>query len=655
MEDFLTTLVDPPVNQDICNPGKLFNCQCGDEFYEDVDNAQINNEVEEFVNNLSSRTFCQIIVHQTEVDSRLCNRLIKLHDIVASARKGNIDVVPIVRKNVKALLASLLMKVHHSDWICSVISSAFTNYHLQFKDILEEEFFKVLKIHPVKIPTNKLTKQGQRTFYKALIESCDSSEEVNAILQDSTLPGQMFENLVKTLLFSNSTFAHWKNYTTLVCYIAANHNALLVNVLKESMTLWSDPVIAKAYIYDEVIHYTKLSIFIFAHLSPEQALASQDMLIRLVGQGLPNHFSSTDPRSIQLAKFFCEVITESLKCHEKRSEGIPQAIYQPDHEINQDLLRCLHNCKISSVFWTNFHLDEFQMESTIASVGKMKIVRDDTMNLKAKDDDDDDDDDDDLEPIETLDAPVKCEIAYVRDFIEKFHEQKTFDEVNSTLCHLPNIVKFQLQHEHPQLSIDLVKMLVFWENDFDCPELEQMRKASLCNSLSAKIDVNAELLCSLFPQESTRVPQQLLILEVFSRVASQASLSDLQVLTKHAFKGLLQNHPDLFQSREVPVRIPLILFYHRLLSTMPTQMVTCDMVTSYLNSLTAMKDVDKALESTISYSLHHLVDRLRDVQLQTSDEAQKENLSSKLTDLRSWMWQLQHNPLGNVQNLSDAF
>ena len=117
MEDFLTTLVDPPVNQDICNPGKLFNCQCGDEFYEDVDNAQINNEVEEFVNNLSSRTFCQIIVHQLEVDSRLCNRLIKLHDIVASARKGNIDVVPIVRKIVKALLASLLMKVHHSYYI----------------------------------------------------------------------------------------------------------------------------------------------------------------------------------------------------------------------------------------------------------------------------------------------------------------------------------------------------------------------------------------------------------------------------------------------------------------------------------------------------------------------------------------------------------
>ena len=137
MEDLLTTLVDPPVKQDICNPGKMFNCQCGDEFFEEVDNAQINNEADEFVNNLSSRTLCQIIVHQSEADSRLCNRLIKLHDIVASARKGNIDVVPLVSKIVKAILASLLMKVNHSDWICSVISSAFTNYHLLYEDELK--------------------------------------------------------------------------------------------------------------------------------------------------------------------------------------------------------------------------------------------------------------------------------------------------------------------------------------------------------------------------------------------------------------------------------------------------------------------------------------------------------------------------------------
>lgn len=132
------------------------------------------------------------------------------------------------------------------------------------------------------------------------------------------------------------------------------------------------------------------------------------------------------------------------------------------------------------------------------------------------------------------------------------------------------------------------------------------------------MDGNAQFLCSLFPKESTRVPQQLLILEVLSKVTSQASLVNLQILVKSAFQDML--NPDLFQSREVPVRIPLILFYHRLLCTLPTQMVRSEMVTAYLNSLTNLTNVDKSLEQTISYSLHHLVDRLRDVQLQ-SDES----------------------------------
>ena len=33
-------------------------------------------------------------------------------------------------------------------------------------------------------------------------------------------------------------------------------------------------------------------------------------------------------------------------------------------------------------------------------------------------DENDDDDDDDLEPIESLEPPIKCNVAYIRDFIE---------------------------------------------------------------------------------------------------------------------------------------------------------------------------------------------------------------------------------------------
>ena len=67
---------------------------------------------------------------------------------------------------------------------------------------------------------------------------------------------------------------------------------------------------------------------------------------------------------------------------------------------------------------------------------------------------------------------------------------------------------------------------------------------------------------------------------------------------------------DLFETREVPLRIPVILFFHRLLSTMPTQMIRSEMVENYIKALTYMTKVDKATEQTISYSLHNLVDKV---------------------------------------------
>ena len=65
---------------------------------------------------------------------------------------------------------------------------------------------------------------------------------------------------------------------------------------------------------------------------------------------------------------------------------------------------------------------------------------------------DDDDDDDDLEPIETLEAPIKCNVAYVRDFIETLSEDKPYEERLATFSALPNVVKHQIKHEHPQVS-----------------------------------------------------------------------------------------------------------------------------------------------------------------------------------------------------------
>ena len=71
---------------------------------------------------------------------------------------------------------------------------------------------------------------------------------------------------------------------------------------------------------------------------------------------------------------------------------------------------------------------------------------------EATDDIIDDDDDDDLEPIETMEAPIKCNVAYVRDFIETLSEDKPYEERLATFSALPNVVKHQIKHEHPQVS-----------------------------------------------------------------------------------------------------------------------------------------------------------------------------------------------------------
>ena len=83
-----------------------------------------------------------------------------------------------------------------------------------------------------------------------------------------------------------------------------------------------------------------------------------------------------------------------------------------------------------------------------------------------------------------------------------------------------------------QVGFELMNMLVRWENDFDSTEMDMLRKRSLCNVLSSKMEGNVEFLCSMFPKESTRVPQQSLIVDVLSTAASEASLANLQILAK---------------------------------------------------------------------------------------------------------------------------
>jgi hypothetical protein len=70
-----------------------------------------------------------------------------------------------------------------------------------------------------------------------------------------------------------------------------------------------------------------------------------------IARGLPNHFSSTNPRTVELAKFLCELITETMKVAEKRIENVPEHLKCPDDELCREILGSFHLCKTTSKFW----------------------------------------------------------------------------------------------------------------------------------------------------------------------------------------------------------------------------------------------------------------------------------------------------------------
>ena len=604
-----------------------FECESAETYHKSVEAYQLG-KTEVYPG--QTKIIARVLIHQQNIDQRISSKIVKLHDIVANVTKGQNDTSTIVKDVLNAILLAIASTKTLSPFLLSVISSCCQNYRIAYKVELKENFVLPMSEYGLVIPLADITEP----IFKVLVENCeDNMNHLIVILRlnkDEANDVKVLKTVARKLVLPTNAALNWQSVCTLISYLCLQLDADLAWLLNEALALWADPVIAKAYVYREVIHFTKISLLVFAHLSPESTLESQDKCIRLITQGLPHHFSSTDHRSIQLAKFFCEVITETLKIYEKRSGQMAASLAHPQDEVCQQLLQSIPKDKFTSNFWRNFP-DIHEPKGVETHKVETEKESSDIPNS-------DDDDDDDLEPIETLEAPTKCDIAYIRDFIESLSEEKPYDERVATFSVLPNIIQHQIKLEHPQVAKQLLNLLIDYTNDFECPQIDTYRKRSLINSLASKMDGNVQHLCSTFGK--TRVPQQALILEVLSTSASEASLANLQILAKSAFEDMLQI--DLFQTREVPIRIPLIMFYHRLLSIMPVGMIQADMVQNYLKALAALENVDKATEQTISYSLHNLMHKLRDVQL-SSVPSEKERISEGLASLRSWLCQVQSN------------
>ena len=91
--------------------------------------------------------------------------------------------------------------------------------------------------------------------------------------------------------------------------------------------------------------------------------------------------------------------------------------------------------------------------------------------------------------------------------------------------------------------------------------------------------------CRYFHVEHVQPFRKNLILDVLSNVAKELPLKDSLCLARTAFDIILNN--DLaITSQDPAVKVPMILFFSRLLShTLPKQLVEEEMVVNYLRCL----------------------------------------------------------------------
>ena len=90
----------------------------------------------------------------------------KLYDIVAGFQDGSEDTSIFVQRIIQAIVISQEKNKKHSEFYVSVLSSAFTNYCQYYQDLLNEEYFEVMKKQPMSIPLAQMTSLGCDAFIK---------------------------------------------------------------------------------------------------------------------------------------------------------------------------------------------------------------------------------------------------------------------------------------------------------------------------------------------------------------------------------------------------------------------------------------------------------------------------------------------------------
>ncbi len=478
--------------------------------------------------------------------------------------------------------------------------------------------------------------QNQVNLSQEILLLSDQSKEavIKTLLKASKLSNQAL-SLVLTkevackclAVFQSIALSTWCRINdvaeALCCHLAKDlPGEDLISILLKALQVWGDPIIARAYVTKEVIHVTQLVLLLFYHARPSDVTTNESKIIESLVKGLPNHFNSSDGRTVELAKYLSEIITESLKVFANGSHKPPEDLRRPPSQLCSELLQCIHECDRSKEFW-------LKPCKEVIPVVNLKQDKTDAPKVQI----DSDDSSSDLEPIEALEPPTESKIKYIRNFLELLPEMKERDDVAAAFDALPNIVRHQLKHEHVSVGNQLIDVAFFWENEFEDPQLDRGRKASLVSVVSTRPCDYARPLCLLFHRDQVQPYRKNLILQVLEESSKALNLKDLQLMVETVFDSLVL-HEGSVAEQDVVVRIPMILFMGQMIRSLPPELVKEDMLLSFLGSVRGLGQVDAATEQTICYALSGVMSSLGDAKISP-------RVREGVSEARNWILAMQ--------------
>ena len=82
------------------------------------------------------------------------------------------------------------------------------------------------------------------SFFQSCLKYCQNGEEVEEILAKTSLSDKIIQDLAKRSLFRLSAFDNWSMYSNFASFVSLRFDEEIVkNLLRQAMSLWSDPVI----------------------------------------------------------------------------------------------------------------------------------------------------------------------------------------------------------------------------------------------------------------------------------------------------------------------------------------------------------------------------------------------------------------------------